>query len=277
MTIQNLKNIDLSQIVDSLVQAFEGYFVKMPDSVEYWDGRFKGARVNYELSFGVFDEGKLVAFIINGIDVHDGKLAAFNTGTGVIKTHRGQQLVDKLYAHALPKLHVAGVEKCMLDVVQANARAIRVYERIGFSIKRNFLCFRGEINVPAQSVNVKRVPFTQLAALSNPVHSFYSWDDTNTAIQTAGEAVYESYIVQNEVGEIIGHFVFNPLNNYVAQLEAKEGHFTDLMNGIRQLSPSIRVNNVDDRRTDYVQQLLASGLENHINQYEMEMLMRDEI
>lgn len=272
MKIQDLKNTELSEIVQCLVRAFDGYFVKMPDSVAYWDGRFKGARVNYELSFGAFDEGKLVAFIINGIDEHDGKLAAFNTGTGVIETHRGQQLVDKIYAHALPKLQAEGIEKCMLDVIQGNARAIRVYERIGFSIKRNFLCFKGEIKVSEAAARVERVDFEQIAKQENPVHSLYSWDDTNEAIQSAGD-VYQSYVVKNTKQERIGHFIFNPQNNYIAQLEASAGNFGYLMNGIRQIAPSIRVNNVDERRTEYVQQLRASGLENHINQYEMEMLL----
>ncbi len=273
MKIQDLKNTELSEIVECLVRAFDGYFVKMPDGVDYWHGRFKGARVNYELSFGAFDEGELVAFIINGIDTHDGKLAAFNTGTGVIETHRGQQLVDKIYAHALPKLQAAGVEKCMLDVIQANARAIRVYERIGFSIKRNFLCFKGEIKVAEGVATVERVDFEEITSRKNPVHPFYSWDDTNEAIRSAG-GVYENYVVKNAKQEVIGHFIFNPQNNYVAQLEASAGNFSCLMNGIRQIAPSIRVNNVDERRTEYVQQLLDSGLENHINQYEMELLLK---
>lgn len=273
MKIQNLKTTDLAEIVNCLVRAFDGYFVKMPDDVAYWDTRFKGARVDYGLSYGVFDKGELVAFIINGIDEHDGKRAAFNTGTGVIETHRGQQLIDKIYTYALPQLQAAGIEKCMLDVIQANARAIRVYERIGFSIKRNFLCFKGTMTLPEEAeVVVKEVAIQALLKRENPNHFYYSWDDTDVAILSSG-GVYKGYLVQNEKGHTLGHFVLNPKNNYVAQLEAAPTHFLNVMNGLNEIANTVRMNNVDERRTDYIEQLLSSGLENHINQYEMEMLI----
>jgi ribosomal protein S18 acetylase RimI-like enzyme len=107
--------------------AFDGYFVKMPDSLDYWATRFKQARVNYHYSFGVFDASRLVAFIIQGMDIHDGQLTAFNTGTGVLPAYRGQKLVDRLYDHAIPRLKERGIQKCQLEVIQENERAIRVY------------------------------------------------------------------------------------------------------------------------------------------------------
>ena len=83
--IKNLSNTPLPQIVDCLLIAFADYFVKMPSDVEYWKNRWQGARIAYEASIGVFDGDKLVAFMMIGIDHHNRKLAAFNTGTGVIQ------------------------------------------------------------------------------------------------------------------------------------------------------------------------------------------------
>jgi len=82
--IRDLANTKLSTIVDCLLIAFDGYFVKMPSDVHYWANRYKGARVDFSLSFGAFEGDKLVAFIINGIDDDKGMRTAFNTGTGVI-------------------------------------------------------------------------------------------------------------------------------------------------------------------------------------------------
>ena len=104
MKIRPLTDCPLSQIVDCLGEAFENYFVKMPSDVEFWRNRFKAARVDYNLSYGVFDQDGLVAFIIHGIDQHLGQKTAFNTGTGVIPSFRGRQLVDKIYEFAIPKL-----------------------------------------------------------------------------------------------------------------------------------------------------------------------------
>ena len=102
MQIKSLQHISLEQIVECLLIAFEGYFVHMPTELSYWDNRFRAARVDYGLSFGVFDDDRLVAFIIQGIDIHNGEMTAFNTGTGVVPEYRGLQLVDKIYAHAIP-------------------------------------------------------------------------------------------------------------------------------------------------------------------------------
>ena len=150
--IQHLKNTDLPIIVDCLVKAFANYFVPMPDSVDYWRNRFKGARVNFELSYGVFDDQQLVAFIINGVDGEKEALTAFNTGTGVLPAYRGQQLVDKMYEKAIPIFKENDITSCALEVIQANDRAIRVYERIGFTKQRSLQCFKGAIKLEGKAV-----------------------------------------------------------------------------------------------------------------------------
>jgi len=268
MKIQNLSNTRLKDIVACTCDAFSDYFVKMPSDVEYWRKRYKGARVNYELSFGVFDQEKLVAFIINGIDTVDGTSIAFNTGTGVIEAYRGKQLVDKMYEFANPFLKKHGIQKCQLEVIQKNGRAIRVYERIGFKIQRGLNCFKGEIIADAENIKIQKVNFQDFIKEPNPHHHFYSWDNVNPAILNLQDN-YETYIVNNAQGPI-GHFVINP-TGYVAQLEAKDGQFTGLMNGIAQISKAIRINNVDDRRTTMIEKLEKHGIANVINQYEMEM------
>lgn len=267
MQITNLKNTPLEKIVASLVTAFEGYFVQMPDDVEYWRNRFRGARVDFELSYGVFDKEELVAFIINGVDELNDDLTAFNTGTGVIPVYRGQQLVDKMYSYALPVFKKRGISKCALEVIQANARAIKVYERIGFSIERQLKCFKGTIAMDSVPVHIKKTNFNQLLENGSPGHNYYSWDHTNPAIVKSGD-LYETYTVLDTNKKSIGYFNIQA-NGYVAQLEAKSHHFPLLVSGIQQITDQIRINNVDDRRTDLVDNLLACGLLNTIDQYEM--------
>ncbi|GHA45979.1 hypothetical protein GCM10007103_28780 [Salinimicrobium marinum] len=111
MQIRNLEGIPIETVVTSLLEAFSDYFVKMPAEVAYWESRFKGAGVDWKSSFGIFDEKKLVAFIINGIDLHQGKLTAFNTGTGVLPAYRSRKAVDQLYEFAFPYFRESGTEK----------------------------------------------------------------------------------------------------------------------------------------------------------------------
>lgn len=270
LVIKNLKDVPLEIIVTSLTTAFEGYFVPMPDDVIYWRNRFKGARVNWELSFGAFEDQKLVAFIIIGIDQLEGKRTAFNTGTGVIPAFRGQQLVDRLYAFAIPFFEEAGITNCALEVIQENKRAIKVYERLGFTKKRDLLSFKGNLTIATpQKVTSQFVPFQSILS-QLPKHGFYAWDFTNEAILLLQDT-YQAYVVYNDTQQRIGYFLLNPTNNRIAQLEAVPKNWPLLLAGIQQISPQITIVNIDGRRTGLIENLAIYGLENTINQFEMEM------
>lgn len=270
MQIKNLKNTPISDIVECLVEAFEDYFVQMPSEVEFWEKRYERARVKYELCYGVFDKGQLVAFMINGIDRLNGHLTAFNTGTGVIPAYRGQQLVDKMYAHAIPILKKEGITKCALEVIQENARAIRVYQRIGFAIQRNLKSYKGTLSSSGETVEIQKMDFSKIAELGYPKHNFYAWDFANDALLQPGN-VYEAYTVMGDEHKILGYFVIDPTKGMLAQIEADAKDFPTFATAIHQISKEVRIVNVDDRRTDLIENLLANGLENSINQYEMEM------
>jgi GNAT superfamily N-acetyltransferase len=273
MEIKNLKETPLNIIVDCLLDSFSNYFVPMTADLTYWENRFKAARVNYELSYGMFDNGKLVGFIINGIDYLGDSLTAFNTGTGVISGFRGQNVVDRIYEQAIPELKTKGVTKCTLEVIQKNDIAIHVYERIGFSKSRGLNCFKGTISSTVPAVTAERIAFDEIVPVAALNDRYYSWDNVSNAVKAAGD-IYQTYTVSDEKGNNIGYFVINPLNGYLAQFEVLNGKPEDwkiLFSGISTISQNIRINNVDEQRKELVNTLLSLGLENHIDQYEMEM------
>ncbi len=266
MEIKNLKATDLAEIVDCTLEAFKNYFVQMPASLTYWKSRHQGARVDYELSFGAFEDGKLIGFIINGIDEVDGKLTAFNTGTGVIEKYRGLKIVDQLYDFAMPYFKEKNVQQCQLEVIQENKRAIRVYERIGFEIKRNLKCFKGELKASNTNIDIHQTSFDKLGKVDH----YYSWDHKNIAIQILSDK-YECYGVWNEEGKSVGHFVINTEHDYLAQLETEHDDYESLLNGVCKISKALRIINVDERLEERIKMFEKFGLENNINQFEMEM------
>ncbi len=273
ITIKNLKHTELAEIVDCLVASFADYFVQMPADVAYWENRFAGARVNFELSYGAFDGDRLVGFIMQGIDSRAGELIAFNTGTGVLPAYRGQQLVDQLYAFALPELKAAGVKKCALEVIQQNERAIRVYERIGFTKNRSYKCFKGELKPLPEEVVLQETPFETIEKNHNPHHPLNSWDNCNSAVK-ASNGIYKTYLVTDCTYNSIGFFVIHPFSGYLAQLEVNQplerANWKKLFAGIRKISKTLKINNVDHRRVELLTILPELGLENHVNQFEME-------
>ena len=104
MIITHLGHTDFNVIMECFLSSFEGYFVKMPTDYNYYKQRWKAAGVNFELSYGMFDDDKLVGFIIHAIDERGGALTAFNTGTGVIPDYRGKRIVKSIYNYAIPEL-----------------------------------------------------------------------------------------------------------------------------------------------------------------------------
>lgn len=274
MEIKSLKHAALAEIVDCLVASFADYFVQMPADVAYWESRFAGARVDYSLSYGMFDKGKLLGFIMQGIDRRQGERVAFNTGTGVLPAYRGQQVVDRLYAFALPELKAAGVNKCALEVIQKNEKAIRVYERIGFKRTREYKCFRGELNPPVEDVFLHETAFEEIEKINSPYHPLYSWDNCNGAIRALKD-VYKSYILTDKADTPLGFFVIHPLSGYLAQFEVNKPEEIDnwkkLFAGIAAISKTVKINNIDSRRKEVISILPELGLENHVDQYEMEM------
>src|SRR3954465_14308675 len=115
MDIRPLSSIPFHEIYIAFTEAFSDYIIPFHPAERALNDKQKACRVNYDMSFGMFDGGRLVAFIIFGIDTLNGKLTAYNAGTGVIPAHRGQRLVKKLYDHALPILKAAGVQQSTLE------------------------------------------------------------------------------------------------------------------------------------------------------------------
>lgn len=271
MEIKALSTTAVEEVVFAILMAFEGYFLTMPSDTAYWEGRFQAARVDWNGSFGLFDEGELVAFIINGIDQRGKDKIAFNTGTGVIPKYRGQKVVDQLYEYAVPFFEQKKITHYALEVVQENSRAIRVYERIGFSITKEYYCFKGKI---APSMHLTTLEQVNIATINHSQEHLYAWDNATSAIKNSQAGTYTCYEVLNLEQEKIGFFVINAESGYLPQFELYK---TDLIknwdllfDGIAQISRVLKINNIDARRTEQRAVLVRLGLENTINQYEME-------
>ncbi len=278
MEVKSLNQTPLQTIVTCLIESFADYFVSMPDDPQYWKTRWKGARVDYRASYGMFDDSSLVGFMVHGIDYSHDKFTAFNTGTGVIPSHRGQRIVQKMYEMAVPQLKNKGIQRCALEVIQNNEKAIKAYRRVGFEIFRELKCFKGSIKQSEQDdiiLQQKKLQFFDWKKYEG--HSFYSWDHVPTALLLQKNN-YSLYLVFKGEQEI-GYFIINPNTGYLAQFDIsdrqKEKHWPILFEGISQITTHLRIINIDKKEKCKVQLLLDLGLENYIDQYEMELMLED--
>ena len=273
MTVKNLSNLPFDELMDCFLAAFDNYYVKMPTDKNYYKNRWQAAKVDYSLSYGMFDESKLVGFILHAIDKRNGKLSAFNTGTGVLPEYRGRKIVKSIYNYALIDLKEKGIDECSLDVITKNNRAIKSYQSIGFHISKTYKCFSGVIKVE----NVNDVEFEELSMNSIdwdslPNQQFYSWDNQKETILIDKYSFFQ--VINNSKPE--SYFIIKPENGYVAQcdlLNTDNTGWERLLTAIKQVSESVKIINVDSQLNTKVNSLVNCGLDNSIDQYEMKLTL----
>lgn len=270
MKIKTLGSIPFEEVMDCFLKAFDGYFVKLPDDLEYWRSRFVIARVDWNLSFGMFDQDQLVGYIINGLDNHNGKFTAYNTGTGVLPAYRGKAIVDQLYTHAIPLLKKNGVEKCLLEVICENERAISVYKRIGFHITRKLRTFSGNLPEDSSEVRLQKWYFSEVleSDILKPEH--YAWDSASEAVQMSGEKL-QTYILGSESAPEA--YLVTDDDGNIVQLESKTENYIKLLSAAGRIFKEVKLKNVDANREELIKVLEKLYFSNPVNQYEMEMLL----
>ena len=69
---------------------------------------------NPQLSFGVFFEGRLISFVLNGTGMYNNILTAYDTGTGTVPSFRGLHLTQKIFTFSLELICQQGVRQYVL-------------------------------------------------------------------------------------------------------------------------------------------------------------------
>ncbi len=275
MKVKSLDTIDFEVLMECFLRSFENYYVKMPTNYNYYKNRWKAAGVNYDLSFGMFDNNKLVGFIMNAIDKHGEDIIAFNTGTGVIPEYRGKRIVKSIYDYAIPILIERGITKCQLEVITENEKAFKTYKSIGFNIYRTLKCFGGELSKSNLQIQIKEIDFKNIDWSKIPNQDSYSWDFRKSVLK---KGVFKYYKVYNE-GNLESYFSLNHENGTINQLEVfkdDESTWDNLFSAIGSIAKKVRIINVDDRLKSKITAIEKASLKNTVNQYEMELSLENQ-
>lgn len=270
MIVKSLDTINFETLMICFLKAFENYFVQMPTDHMYYKKRWEAAKVRLDLSYGMFDNAKLAGFIIHAIDHRDGAMIAFNTGTGVIPSYRGQQIIRSIYTEAIPLLKTQGINLSRLEVIKENLIAVKTYERIGFTITKNYKCYQGTLNfhndVAPYELRKVSSSFFDWKKINQ---SYYSWDNhSNTILQDT----YDYYVLFTK-NTPSSYFIIKSDTGYITQFDVfinDKEHWEQLFAAIQTVSATIKINNVDERLTSKIDILDHIGITNTIDQYEME-------
>ncbi len=266
-------------------EAFADYYVDtsgVTESVLF--NRAVKNGVDFDVSVGAFDGERMVAVTIVGRDEWKGGPAAYDIGTGVIPGHRGNGLAGGMLDFALPRLRERGVKRFVLEVIQDNEPAIKVYEAAGFRIMREFDCFRWPLDrvvsrdLPGSPLEIRAATSDLLDEISRHVEWRPSWENSFSSLRRIPDrlCVYGAY----DAGELAGLLVYYPALNWINTLVVKReyrrrGVATALLVHFAHERPGnetiVKFVNVDHGDKATLALLEKTGFEAHVQQYEMEM------
>ncbi|RZN82331.1 MAG: GNAT family N-acetyltransferase [Winogradskyella sp.] len=274
MEVKHLGHTDFDIIMECFLSAFENYFVKMPTDYDFYRERWKATGVRYDLSYGMFDKNKLVGFIMNAIDKRQNQLTAYNSGTGVIPEYRGQRIVKSIYEYAIPELIKNGITKCQLEVITENEKAIKSYQGIGFKTCKHYKCYKGMLKTENKTDFIlSKFSYENMNWDVFPNQDLYSWDNQKESLVKLN---FDYYQILGK-GKIQSYFIIDSQSGYIAQFEVLDSstlQWQNLFSAIQTTNQNIRINNIDDRLIDKIVAVESFGLENNVDQFEMELFLK---
>lgn len=267
---------DFEKLHQAFCYAFSNYKVEFNLTPDEFDVRIhQKLNIDYSLSASTFDGDEMIGFILHTSNIYEGIPTAFNGGTGVIPGFRNQHAGEELYEYLLPKIAEKSIARILLEVIDTNDKAIRLYEKIGFTFRRKFFCYKLEDSSFFSNVE----DFTKEGTAIDIDEDFADFEpsfvDSKNQLLKGNETVL---FVEHE-GKVAGYVVFQPIFGRISQIaisrqHRKEGLGKKLIKGVLNRSKKkLTVINVPEDEYDFQQFLLTCGFENQVNQFEMELII----
>ncbi|HWW61656.1 MAG TPA: GNAT family N-acetyltransferase [Thermoanaerobaculia bacterium] len=259
--IRTLHESDFDEIHRAFVDAFSDYVVPMKPTAEMLREMFTRRGWVPELSCAVFDGDRIVAFTMNGFDAG----AGYDTGTGVVPSHRRRGLARETMDQSFALLRDAGAARYVLEVLEPNTAAAELYRNLGFRETRRMDCYLLD-SAPRERVadEVRRVKANE------------DWWDIKPSWQNSATSIARAKDEHILIGDENGYAIVFPNTGDIPQLAVRpearrRGIGTRLIETASAIANKpLRFINVDTRDTGIAAFLAAHGAKRFIRQIEME-------
>jgi len=219
--IQSLQQVSPSTLYGAFAKAFKDYELQL--SQEELEAMLYRRGFVPSLSYGAFDNNRLIAFTFNGIGDYYGVPTAYDTGTGTIEEYRGRGIATEIFNHAVPLLKKEGVQQYLLEVLQDNSKAVSVYRKLGFRVSREFNYFVRSLNLITLPDRTVDESFMVRKSDLSEIHSMVGFWDFQPSWQNSIEAIYrkpgdfELYVAML-ADQRVGYCVIEPSSGDITQL-----------------------------------------------------------
>ncbi|KEI78000.1 GNAT family acetyltransferase [Clostridium botulinum A2 117] len=274
-----LENIGIETLHETFLNAFSDYQVKMDLPLFKFQHMLQRRGYVPKVSIGAFNDDILVGFVLNGVRNWDGKLTAYDTGTGIIEAYRKQGITSNMLLNVRQLFQQMGVEQYLLEVIQSNTSALQLYKKQGFKILRDFECFHLDKNKynPITTYKVEHVDMINSNDWRELIEFWDfapSWQNSIDSINDVSDSFIYSIVHLDD--NIVGYGVIDKKTGDIPQIAVNKNYrrkgiarsiITDLIKNTE--SYNINVINVDGRSKSMKDFLLKLGFECGVSQYEM--------
>lgn len=256
MVIRPLAAADFDAVHAAFVDAFSDYVVPLQPAREQLAEMLTRRGWVPEASVAAFEDDRIVAFTLNGIDGTRG----YDSGTGVAPTHRRRGLGRELMRASYPLLRERGCTEYVLEVLEANGRAKALYENEGFAVTRGL-----------QSWTCQSTSDDAFA----PREAEPSWWDVQPSWQNSPASVSRAREPHVTFGNDDGYVTLFLRSGDVPQLAVRPGARrnglgTRLLRAAAALAQKpLRIMNVDERDSGIASFLEHAGAAKFVRQWEM--------
>lgn len=226
-SIRSLENVSHRTLFEAFKEAFKDYEMQLtqPELIKMLHRR----GFTPHLSFGAFENERLVSFTFNGIGEFNGLTTAYDTGTGTIAEFRGRGLATRIFEYSVPHLKRDGISRYLLEVLQHNTNAVSLYKKLGFEVTREFTYFQTDTDqiLPSKITQngVFRIEATDLSEkqrMSSFCDHIPSWQNSFEAVERSPEdfLILGAY----RADSLVGYCIFAPESGDITQLAVGKIH-----------------------------------------------------
>jgi len=266
MVIRPLTAVDFDAVLEAFNEAFSDYLVPLTLTREQLAEMMRRRGWVPDASVGAFEGARMVAFTLNAVEGD----RAYDTGTGVIPTHRRRGLGRTMMQHSFDLLR--DCTSYTLEVLEGNVRAVELYRSLGFEVTRGLGCWRYEAprvkGSETQSSSFHPLSLCAIEPLSLWWDVEPSWQNTTASLRRATD---NHVVVGNEAGYAIVFPGSGDLPQLAVRRESRrQGIGTELLNqAARVAQKPLRIMNVDDRYEGITAFLERAGATRFVRQLEM--------
>lgn len=159
MDLTPASELSLRQLSTLFARSFEGYFVTVPDAPLLFDARVRTEHISLEDSRVARVEGEAVGLVLMARRGRVSRVA----GMGIVPAHRNRKLGGAMLRPLMEQARARGDQRMLLEVIEQNAPALKLYERLGFQRMRRLVGFTGTLApAPAPLEEVEPVECARL-------------------------------------------------------------------------------------------------------------------